>query len=83
MVELETLKGIKDLYLCRFNYQHEIYVERVMAFSERQAWVIVCKRIAKKVDRDPHSIMGLYGGQRDNFKIVKEIEFIEQEERGE
>ena len=75
------MEKIKHLWKGTFNYQHEIHIERAYAFTERQAWILFCLRLAKKLDRDPHSIMGLYGGQRDNYRIIKEFEFEEVEEK--
>jgi len=42
------MSKLKDLYCGMFQTRKKLYVEMVMAHSEKQAWLVICKRIAKK-----------------------------------
>jgi hypothetical protein len=51
-----------------------------MAASEKQAWLLFCKRLAKKKQISENQVMQIFSGRKDNFKIIKEIEFSEEQE---
>lgn len=63
-----------------FNLTQEVLIERTYAASERQAWLLFCKRIAKKRQVSERQIMQIFNGDRDNFNISLEMEFIEEDE---
>lgn len=71
---------MKNLYKGYFNFSHETYIERCMAASEKQAWLLFCKRLAKKKQISENQVMQIFSGRKDNFKIIKEIEFSEEQE---
>lgn len=68
--------SIKHLYICYFQTRLKLFVERVMAYSERQAWSLVCKRIAKK-QGVPERIVYDWFSDKDKYSIKLEVEFKE------
>ena len=75
------VKACKSLFCGMFNFNHERYIEYSHAFTERQAWLVMCRRIAKKQGVIPSVVMNYFDGLTPNFSITKEIEFIEEEEK--
>jgi len=71
---------MKDLWKGVFNLYRETLIERTYAASERQAWLLFCKRIAKKRHVSERQIMQIFNGDRDNFSIQLEAIFEEVEE---
>ena len=71
--------GVKDVWNGVFNLNHTVYVEYAHAYTERQAWFIICNRIARKKGVHPKMVMNYFGGKKDNYKIRKEIEFKQEE----
>ena len=71
---------IKNLYIGRFNLKRLSYVERCYAYSKKQAYFILCRRIAKKEGVDPNMVYNIFNGEKDNFRIELEIEFNELNE---
>ncbi len=67
----------KHLFIGYFNFNHSCYIERCHAYSERQAWLILCRRIAKKQRVTPQMTMNYFDGSRPNYEIKKEIEYQE------
>jgi hypothetical protein len=74
------MSKIKNRFVGVFNYQRETHIFYCFASSEKQAKVLFIKRLAKKLDRSPWSLNGLYSGYSDNFKISLETAFEEVEE---
>ena len=72
----------KSLYVGYFNFIHETFIERCYAGSERQAWFLFCKRLAKKKEISEKQVMQIFSGAKENFKIIKEVEFREVENVG-
>ncbi len=70
---------MKHLWRGSFNYRQTVKILYTYACTEKQAWFILCKRLAKKDSVDPHVVMGLFDGSRDNFDITIETEFREIE----
>ena len=68
-----TFKGV-------FNYKREIYVLYTSATTEKRAWSNFCYQLARIRDDPIRYVKGHFSGQQDNFKITKEIEFVEVEE---
>ncbi len=67
----------KDLWCGVFNYNGQMLVEYAYAYTEKQAKLVFCQRISKKVGVHPGVVTNKFNGSRDNFKINKEIEFKE------
>jgi len=69
------MEGVKDLWVGCFNYYREIHIEYTYAYTERQAWLLMCKRLSHKVGVHPSVIMRYFDGESNNFSIRKEIEY--------
>ena len=69
----------KDLWNAVFNYNGQMLIEYGYAYTEKQAKLMFCQRIAKKVGVHPGVVTNMFNGEKDNFKISKEIEFKEVE----
>jgi hypothetical protein len=69
----------KDLYLGHFIGRHKIHIERCMAYSEKQAYLLLCRRVAKKYGIS-HSMVMNHFKPGDNCNIKKEIKFEEVED---
>lgn len=69
-------KRIKNLYKGIFNYASEISVMRTYAYSEEQARVIFCNRLAKKHEVHVSHVLAKFD-KRPNYEISKEIEWTE------
>jgi hypothetical protein len=53
-----------------FNYRQTAKVMYAYAYTEKQAWVVFCRRLAEKDGVHPSVVMGLFDGSRDNFQIT-------------
>lgn len=62
----------RKLFKGWFNFSHELHVMYAQAYSERQAWMHFCRRIAKKHDVPLRMVMGHFDGSIDNYVIKKE-----------
>lgn len=69
----------KSLYKGFFNFTSTVYIERCMAYTSRQAWLILCRRIAKKQGVSPQMVMAKFDGSQDNYSVQVEIAFTEEE----
>ncbi len=67
------------MYCGVFNFAHERYIQYAHACSCKQAWLLMCKQIAKKQDVSPKMVMNYFNGEKDNFKIEIETAFFEAE----
>lgn len=67
----------KSLYKGFFSFTTTVYVERCMAYTEKQAWLILCRRIAKKQGVSPQMVMSKFDGSHDNYSIHVEVIFEE------
>lgn len=67
---------MKHLYKGSFQTQRRIFIERCMAASEKQAFFLICKRIAKKQGVSSQIIFDWFR-DKDKYKIEKEVEFKE------
>jgi len=64
---------MKILFTGTFNYHGEVSVVYRYAKTERQAWGLMCRRLAKKYRVLPSVTTGYFNGSQDNFKIKKEV----------
>ena len=69
----------KSLWRGVFSYSHEAHVLYAYAHSNEQARVIFCRRLAKKHDVHPATVLGLFNGSKDNFSIEIEMEVTEDD----
>jgi len=72
------MEKIKFLYRGRFNFAREVHTLRTRAYSERQAWLHFCRKLAKIHEVHVIHVMGLFDGSKDNYKIVKEMDKYEE-----
>lgn len=73
------MSKIKQLYICYFQTRLKLFVERVMAYSERQAWSLVCKRIAKKQGVSERIVYDWFS-DKSKYTVKLEVEFKEVNE---
>ena len=74
---MPTGNRCKHLWCGVFNYHRQMFVEYAYAYTEKQAKLVFCQRIAKKAGVHPGVICNIFNGNNDNFQIKKEIEFRE------
>lgn len=70
----------KHLFVGHFNFNLIVMTLRCYAYTERQAWLIFCRRIAKKQGVTKQMVMNKFDGSKENYRIDLEIEFQEVEE---
>ena len=63
----------KKLWKGIFMYQCEMERAYVYAHTERQAWLVFCRRLAKKHGVEPRVVMGLFDGSKNNYSIEQEF----------
>ncbi len=66
---------VKTLFRGVFNYQRS--AEPIMyrrAYTERQAWKLMCDEIARRNDVPKSYVYGIFDGSRPNFEITIEME---------
>ena len=64
----------KSLWRGAFNFKQSARVLYAYAFTEKQAWMIFCRRIAEKDIVPVSVVMGTFDGSRDNYSIKIELE---------
>ena len=69
---------MKDLYIGTMQTRKKVYIERCMAHSEKQAWLLLCRRIAKKSGA-PYGMIIDWFSNPENYSIKIEVEFKEIE----
>jgi hypothetical protein len=74
---MEKERKLKQLWRGAFNYRQSSRIEYAHAYTERQAWAIMCRRMAEKDGVAPASVMSLFDGKRDNYQIGLEMEIKE------
>jgi len=78
MVEVNMGK-VKDLYIGTFQFRHSTFIERAYAYSDKQAYMIICRRIAKKQGVEPWVVLKHFSGNSQDCIVKKEFEFEEVE----
>ena len=68
---------MKNLYKGLFNYQSRSYIEYVYAYTSDQAKFTIMRRIAKKQGVPLSWVCNHFNGEKDNYKIILEMEFEE------
>lgn len=69
---------IKQLYKGVFETGKRVYIERTYAYSERQAWALICKRIAKKQGVSDRIVFDWFS-DKTKYKLEIEVFFKEEE----
>ncbi len=70
---------LKTLFRGAFNFHQTAKVLYAYAYTKRQAWAIMCQRLAKKDGVHPSAVYGIFDGSRDNYEITVEMEVRENE----
>ena len=68
---------VKNLYIGRYQGRIKSYIERCMAFSEKQAHVVLCNRIAKKQGAEAWMVLKFFKENPERYSVKTEIEFEE------
>jgi hypothetical protein len=58
-------------------YRCELQCEYAYAYTQSQARVIMCRRLAKRHGVHPSVVLGLFDGSKDNYRIELEMEVRE------
>ena len=69
---------VKHLYLGYFQFRHKTFVERAYAFSEKQAYLVMCRRIAGKQGVEPWMVLKHFKASPDAWRVDLEIEWKEE-----
>jgi len=72
---------LKQLFRGAFKLNHVTRIEYAYAYTERQAWAVMCKRMAKKDGVTDQAVMGLFNGDRDNYQITIEVEIRKSQDK--
>ncbi len=72
-------KTNKNLWKGLFNYSCAIERVFAYAYSKAAARVVMCRRLAKKHDVHPATVLRMFDGSRNNFSIEIEMEVKEVE----
>ncbi len=75
-----TPQKIKQKWRGSFNYSRQAYILYCYAYTERQAWVIMCRRLAKMQGVVPSVVMNYFNGSIRNYEITIETEYKEVKE---
>lgn len=70
----------KNLYRGAFNYRQSAVILYAYALTEKQAWLVMCRRLAKRHGVNLKTVMGLFDGSKQNYEINCEMEMNETEE---
>ena len=66
----------KDLWLGHFNFRNSLCVERCMAYTEKQAFFVLCRRIAKKMGVSVNTVFHHFSGT-NKYELKREVKFEE------
>ena len=69
--------AIKQCFCGEFNFRRQMKILYCYAYTERQAWAVFCKRISAMDNVPLREVMGLFNGEKDNYKIDLELEIKE------
>jgi len=68
---------MKHLWRGAFDFRNSAVVLYAYAYTQKQAWLVMCRRIARKHGVPMAAVMGLFDGSKNNYLITKEWEFVE------
>jgi hypothetical protein len=74
---MENGQKIKQHWRGKFLFNRQSYTLYRYAYTERQAWLIMCRQIARKQGVIPSMVMNYFNGDQDNYKITIETEYKE------
>jgi len=70
---------IKKLFRGAFNLNRAPVVMYAHAWTERQAWLVFCRRLAKRDGVHPSHVMSIFDGSKANYEITIETEYKEDD----
>lgn len=68
---------VKHKYKGMFKLKRDLLIMYCYAYTERQAWLNFCRRISNKHGVNIGSVMDVFNGERENYEITIEMEFVE------
>jgi len=74
---LEKADKVKQLFRGVFDLNCTVRTMYAYAYTERQAWATMCRRIAKADGVSIGAVMALFDGSRENYRINIETEMKE------
>ena len=63
---------VKKRFVGVFNFNRMRYVEYAYAHSKHQAFVVLCRRIAKKQSVIPSMVINYFMGKENSYDITEE-----------
>lgn len=66
---------IKHLWRCAFNFKRDHILRYRYAYSEKQAWLLMCREIARIHGVPVNYVMNHFDGSQNNYSIQIEMEF--------
>jgi len=64
---------MKSLYKGEFNWYGETLTYYCHAYTEVDAFRLFCHRLAKRIGVLPRKVRNYFNGEKDNFRITKEM----------
>jgi hypothetical protein len=71
--------AIKNLYKGMFQFRKNLYIEYAQAYTEKQARIVIARRIAKKQNVLASMVLAWMKENPESYEIKTEIEFKENE----
>jgi hypothetical protein len=80
---LKVVSGVmnKKRYRGKFTFNKKSYTLYKCAYSKRQAWLTMCREIAKKQGVDPFMVINYFDGSMENYSIEEEQSICRTTER--
>ena len=72
--------AIKNLYKGMVQFRRELFIEYAQAYTEKQARIVIARRIAKKQEVLPVIVLAWMKEFPDSCEIKMECEYQEEEE---
>lgn len=69
---MAAVKKAKKLFRGVFNYNRVVTVQYAYAYTPRQAWAVMCKRLAERDGVGVLTVMNKFNGKSDNYEIKEE-----------
>lgn len=77
---MATSGKLKHLWRGAFKFRRTASVLYAYAYTEKQAHLIMCRRIARRHNVPVSAVMELFDGAKKNYEIRMETEFKEDTE---
>jgi cobyrinic acid a,c-diamide synthase len=71
---MEASMKVKKLWRGAFNYRQSARVMYAFAYTENQAKILFCRRLAERDGVAVTTVMGLFDGSKSNYEITIEEE---------